>query len=132
MTEELKQLVVSVNALAELVKASHDISRTGHAHIEETVKEALTKQLPFDHLVQHDKLREFLTHSPEPKDHGDHHDFTEGVRSSLRTVVSGVLKGVGGIILIALVLGSWVWMQGVADSYGVRPLGTKAVKEDAK
>ena len=59
-------------------EALHNVRLT-RAEIEEAVLDILPKE----HEKSHEDMRKFIEHSPEPKIHGDHHDFTESVRGRL-------------------------------------------------
>lgn len=75
------------------------------------IEEVITDLLPKDHEQSHDDIRKFMEHSPEPKIHGDHHDFTESVRIRLEHLIIAIFKGIGGIILISLVIGLYAWVK---------------------
>lgn len=103
--------------LEELGEAKRDILnevRLSKSQIEEVV----TDYLPKDHDKEHIELRRFLEHSPDPKIHGDHHDFTENVRTNLQHMIVAVFKGLGGIILIAFLIGFYSWVSHQAGIIG--------------
>lgn len=75
------------------------------------IEEVVTAILPKDHEKQHIDIQRFLDHAPDPKVHGDHHDFTESVRTKIEHTIVAIFKGLGGIILIALLIGLYTWMK---------------------
>lgn len=75
------------------------------------VEEALTNILPKNHDQSHEDIRKFMEHSPDPKLHGDHHDFTESVRVRLEHLIVAIFKGLGGVILLALTIGLYTWVK---------------------
>ena len=86
-------------------EALHNVRLT-RAEIEEAVLDILPKE----HEKSHEDMRKFIEHSPEPKIHGDHHDFTESVRGRLEHLIVAVFKALGGIILMALAIGLYTWV----------------------
>lgn len=77
----------------------------------DNVREIVTDMLPKDHAQQHIDFQRFLEHSPDPKEHGDHHDFTESVRSKIEHMIVAIFKALGGIIFIALAIGLYTWVK---------------------
>lgn len=75
------------------------------------VEEAVHDLLPKNHEQSHEDIRKFLEHSPDAKIHGDHHDFTESVREKIEQMVLSIFKALGGIILIALLVGLYSWVK---------------------
>jgi len=75
------------------------------------IEAAVHDALPKNHEQSHEEIRKFIEHAPDPKLHGDHHDFTESVRVRLEHLIVAVFKGLGGIILIALLIGLYTWIK---------------------
>lgn len=74
------------------------------------------EQLPFDHIAQHDLLRIHLTHSPDAKEHGEDHTFTNGMRRRTDGIVDVVVKSIGVAIVICMCAGAAAWVMGVSHS----------------
>lgn len=72
--------------------------------------DSVIKQMPFDHLQQHDLLRLHLAHIPGPKDHGDDHEFTQSLKKHVNTIIDVVVKAVGMAIVAILSLGLVAWV----------------------
>ncbi len=77
----------------------------------DNVRSIVQDALPKNHAEQHIEIQRFLEHSPDPKMHGDHHDFTESVRSKLEHMIVAIFKTLGGIIFIALAIGFYTWVK---------------------
>lgn len=77
--------------------------------MEEGIK-SINSQMPFDHLPQHDLLRLHLAHIPAPKDHGDHHEFTESWRRNMGLITEVIVKSVGYVLVAAMGLGVIAWV----------------------
>jgi hypothetical protein len=80
----------------------------------EEVKKIVTASLPKEHDKQHEDIARFMEHSPDPKLHGDHHDFTESIRSKIEHMIVAIFKGLGGIVLLALAVGFYTWIKNQA------------------
>lgn len=101
--------------LDEMLAAKKEILnevRLSKSQVEDIVEE----MLPRDHERDHAEIRRFLEHSPDPKIHGDHHDFTENIKANIQHMIVSVFKGLGGIILIALLIGLYSWVKNQAGS----------------
>lgn len=68
------------------------------------------KQMPFDHLQQHDLLRLHLAHIPTPKDHGDDHEFTQSMKKHVSSIVDVIVKSIGVAIVTLIGLGAVAWV----------------------
>lgn len=73
--------------------------------------DAVIKQMPFDHLQQHDLLRLHLAHIPTPKDHGDDHEFTQSMKKHVSSIVDVIVKSIGMAIVAVLLLGIGAWVM---------------------
>lgn len=96
--------------IEELANAKRDILnevRLSKAQIEEAVFDIL----PREHEKDHDNFKRFLEHAPDPKVHGDHHDFTENVKANIQHMIVAVFKALGGVILLALFIGLYSWVR---------------------
>lgn len=83
--------------------------------------DAVLNQMPFDHLAQHDLLREHLAHIPPPKDHGDDHEFTASMKKHVGSIVDVVVKSVGYAIVALLLLGVGAWvMENSGNAYHLK------------
>jgi hypothetical protein len=87
--------------------------------ISNAVRAEVNSRLPFDHTTQHDLMREHLSHSPNPKEHGEQHVFTKTLQDGITVVIGTALRGIGYIILLAFLLGSWVWVNEMAAEHGM-------------
>lgn len=129
-----KEILEALNRLTEMVSdntektlESHKISKEGHAHIESVVKSIVDKQLPFDHVPQHDLLRTFLTHSPEAKVHNEDHAYTKSARERMGKLTGSIISALGPIIVAAFLIGAYTWMQ---NNAAPKPTNEQSVKKE--
>ena len=114
MSDEENYEAYKKRFIEELAQGKKEILnevRLSKAQIEEVVEDFL----PRDHDRDHVEMRRFMDHSPEPKMHGDHHDFTEAVKANIKHMIISIFKGLGGILLIALVIGLYSWVKHQAN-----------------
>lgn len=95
--------------LEELSKAKAEI--LAEVRMSNTQVEALVSDmLPKHHDEIHEEIRRFIERSPDAKTHGEHHDFTSSVKSKMEYMVISIFKGLGSILLIALLIGLYTWV----------------------
>lgn len=109
--EALKSLTVMVADNTAKTLEIQEMSKKGHEHIENVVKAELAKRLPFDHNDQHDLLRIYLTHSPEPRVHSEDHTYIKNSRDRMGKLISSIISALGPIILAAFLLGAWTYFH---------------------
>lgn len=108
--EEEKRAEVRRLMLEDIVAMKKEIISEIRLSAEE-VEKIVTASLPKEHDKQHEDIRRFMEHSPDPKVHGDHHDFTESVRNKIEHMIVAIFKGLGGVILLALGIGFYTWAK---------------------
>lgn len=82
-----------------------------HRRASDLAHRAIESKIPFDHLAQHDVLREIVSHAPEPKVHGDHHMFTAGLQKRVNSIVDVIFSSVGYVVVACLAAGAFAWVS---------------------
>lgn len=98
------------NIILGMLKQQTGMIEDNRKASDENFKKMVDK-MPFDHLAQHDLLRTHLAMSPDPKIHGDHHDFTDTLQKHMATIVSTFIKGIGVVLTAIFLLGIGVWVM---------------------
>jgi len=96
------------------IKENNEIITSQRAEFENLVSRVI-RALPEDHNEQHNKIRTHLAMSPEPKEHGEHHEFTQSLQKHFNSVIEVIVKSIGYVIVAALLLGAGAWVMNVTN-----------------